>query len=109
MIVVTSSKKATASAGGDIALASGAHMSMRLWRAEEPHDKPAHRSPYETLGYVVSGRAELVIEGQTAALEPGDSYLVPANTEHTYRILETFTAVECTSPAQARPKDLADD
>jgi mannose-6-phosphate isomerase-like protein (cupin superfamily) len=31
-------------------------------------------------------------------LAPGDSYLVPAGAEHTYRILETFTAVEATSP-----------
>ncbi len=31
-------------------------------------------------------------------LEPGDSWLVPAGAEHTYRILETFTAVEATSP-----------
>lgn len=108
MLVVSSSKNATASAGGDIPLAVGAHMSMRLWRAEKPHDKPSHRSSYETLGFVVSGRAELVIEGQTATLEPGDSYLVPANAEHTYRILETFTAVECTAPAQARPKELRD-
>ena len=108
MLVVSSSKNATTNPGGDITLAGGAHMSMRLWRAEEPHDKPSHRSPYESLGFVLSGRAELVVEGQTAKLEPGDSYLVPANAEHTYRILETFTAVECNSPAQARPKDLAD-
>ena len=39
-----------------------------------------------------------MIEGETATLEPGDSYLVPANAEHTYRILETFSAIECTSP-----------
>ena len=90
---------------GEVPLAAGAHMSMRLWRNEQPHDKAPHRSPYETLGYVIAGRAELTIEGQTAELGPGVSYLVPANAEHSYRIIETFTAVECTSPAQQRPKD----
>ncbi len=31
-------------------------------------------------------------------LEPGDSWLVPKDASHTYKILETFTAVEATHP-----------
>jgi quercetin dioxygenase-like cupin family protein len=31
-------------------------------------------------------------------LEPGDSWLVPKGTTHTYKILEPFTALEATSP-----------
>jgi quercetin dioxygenase-like cupin family protein len=53
---------------------------------------------YETVGYVISGRAELTLEGQSLNLEPGDSWLVPAGAEHSYRILEPFTAVEATAP-----------
>ena len=106
-LVIVSSHDTGSGTDGEVQLAAGANMSMRLWRNEEPHDKPPHRSPYETLGYVVAGRAELTIEGQTAALSPGVSHLVPANAEHTYRIIETFTAVECTSPAQQRPKDFS--
>lgn len=84
---------------GEVYLASGQRVSMRLWRDEEPtRDKPRHRHDYEVVGYVIAGRAELEIEGQTVRLEPGDSWLVPANAEHTYRILETFTAVEATAP-----------
>jgi quercetin dioxygenase-like cupin family protein len=84
---------------GQIYLASGKRVSMRLWRDEEPtQDKPAHKHDYEVVGYVISGRAELVIEGQTVRLEPGDSWAVPAGAEHTYRILEPFTAVEATAP-----------
>jgi quercetin dioxygenase-like cupin family protein len=72
---------------------------MRLWRDEPPtQDKPARKHDYEVVGYVISGRAELEIEGQTVRLEPGDSWAVPAGAEHTYRILETFTAVEATAP-----------
>ena len=37
----------------------------------------------------------------TVALAAGDSYCVPAGAEHTYRILETFTAVEATAPPAA--------
>ncbi len=93
-----SSHDATIGANGEVLLASGAVMAMRMWRDEEPQTKTPHRSAYETLGYVIAGRAELVIEGQTAELKPGDSWLVPAHAEHTYRIIELFTAIECTSP-----------
>src|SRR5439155_10914756 len=55
-------------------LASGVHVAMRLWTEEAPGaPKPATRREYETVGYVLAGRAELLIEGQTLVLEPGDS------------------------------------
>lgn len=80
-------------------LASGENIGLRIWRNEEPTaDKEAHTSNYETVGYVLKGKAELHIEGEVTELNEGDSYLVPKNTEHTYKILETFSAVEATSP-----------
>lgn len=54
---------------------------LRLWRNEKPQKKPATRRDYETVGYVLAGEAELVVEGQTVRLEPGDSWLVPAGAE----------------------------
>jgi quercetin dioxygenase-like cupin family protein len=88
-------------------LASGKTLSMRLWQDEPPTDaKPPSRRDYETVGYVISGSAELRIEGQMIKLEPGDSWAVPKGAEHTYKILETFTAVEATSPpAQVHGRD----
>jgi quercetin dioxygenase-like cupin family protein len=80
-------------------LASGVSISMRLWQKEQPHkDKQPHTRPYETVGYVINGRAKLHIEGQTVILSEGDSWVVPKGTEHTYEILEPFTAVEATHP-----------
>ena len=93
-----SSKGTEACPTGEVLLAAGKAMAMRMWQDEEPQEKAPHRSPYETLGYVVKGRAELTIDGDKIELAAGDSYLVPANAEHPYRILETFSAVECTSP-----------
>lgn len=87
-------------------LVSGKRVSLRLWQNEKPQKKPATRRDYETVGYVIAGQAELVVEGQTVTLEPGDSWLVPAGTEHTYRILTDFTAIEATSPpAQVHGRD----
>src|SRR6266487_5082005 len=80
-------------------LASGVHVSMRLWEDEQPGDpKPLSQREYETVGYVIKGRAELHLEGQKVVLEPGDSWVVPKGAIHTYRILESFTAVEATYP-----------
>jgi quercetin dioxygenase-like cupin family protein len=89
-------------------LVSGKKVSLRLWQDEKPQDKPLTRRAYETVGYVLSGRAELTVEGQTVKLAAGDSWLVPAGAEHTYKILESFTAVEATSPpAQVHGRDAA--
>jgi quercetin dioxygenase-like cupin family protein len=80
-------------------LASGATLSMRLWEQEPPRpSKQGVRRDYETVGYVVSGRAELTLEGQTILLHSGSSWVVPRGAEHSYRILEAFTAIEATAP-----------
>ena len=80
-------------------LASGESISMRLWENEEPGEpKPEVAREYETVGYVLGGRAELHLEGVVIELETGDSWTVPKGATHTYRILEPFTAVEATSP-----------
>ena len=80
-------------------LAGGVSVAMRLWRdqpAGEP--KPEVDRDYETVGYVLSGRAELHSEGQVVVLEPGNSWVVPRHARHAYKILEPFTAVEATHP-----------
>jgi quercetin dioxygenase-like cupin family protein len=88
-------------------LVSGTGVSMRLWEAG-PTDgaKPARRRDYETVGYVIDGRAELLLEGQKLILEPGDSWLVPRGAEHSYVIVEPFVAIEATHPpAQVHARD----
>ena len=88
-------------------LASGKGVSMRLWQDEPPGDaKPMTRRDYETVGFVISGCAELSVEGQTVKLEAGDSWLVPKGAEHSYKIVENFTAIEATAPpAQMHDRD----
>lgn len=88
-------------------LASGKTVSMRLWESEPPgRTKAPHRRDYETVGYVINGLAELHIEGQMLRLGKGDSWVVPKGAEHSYRILEPFTAIEATAPpAQVHGRD----
>jgi quercetin dioxygenase-like cupin family protein len=101
------SKKSPHGEMGQKYLASGINVAMRLWENQEPGDgMEEHTRDYETVGYVIKGRAELQTEGQTILLEKGDSWVVPKGARHTYKILETFTAVEATSPpAHAHGRD----
>ncbi len=51
-------------------LASGTGIAMRLWEGEPAGEENSpRRNAYETVGYVISGRAELTCEGQTVVLE----------------------------------------
>jgi quercetin dioxygenase-like cupin family protein len=93
-------------------LAAGVHMSMRLWD-EEPTGPPKAGTAraYETIGFVIRGRAELYLEGQMILLEPGDSWVVPKGARHSYKVLEPFTAVEATCPpaaAHGRDEEVVD-
>jgi quercetin dioxygenase-like cupin family protein len=92
---------------GQTYLVSGKHVSMRLWQSEpEGSEKRPSQRDYETVGYVLGGRAELHLAGQKVLLEKGDSWLVPAGAEHSYTILERFSAVEATAPpAQVHGRD----
>ena len=88
-------------------LASGVHLAMRLWDSEKPSGE-GHEAArdYETVGYVIAGRAELHVEGQMVLLEEGNSWVVPRGAKHRYKILDTFTAVEATAPpAHAHGRD----
>jgi len=88
-------------------LASGITLAMRMWDGLEAGTKSeSAKRAYETVGFVVEGKAELHLEGQMVLLEKGDSYVVPKGAEHWYRVLKTFTAVEATHPpAHAHGRD----
>jgi quercetin dioxygenase-like cupin family protein len=98
-IIKVSSAHSPRGHAGQKYLASGIHVSMRLWDREEPTGmKPKTSREYETVGFVIEGKAELHIEDQLVLLEKGDSWVVPKGANHTYKVIETFTAVEATSP-----------
>jgi quercetin dioxygenase-like cupin family protein len=80
-------------------LATGLRIGMRLWEEEPPGGLSATVTrDYESVGYVLKGKAELHLEGSVVQLRPGDSYVVPRGASHSYKILERFSAVEATCP-----------
>ncbi|MBS2027814.1 MAG: cupin domain-containing protein [Deltaproteobacteria bacterium] len=107
-VIKVSSQRSPHGEMGQKYLASGISLAMRLWENEAPGPRQKSvRRPYETVGYVLRGKAELHLEGgQMIVLNPGDSWVVPKDEEHAYRILETFTAIEATHPpAQMHDRD----
>lgn len=79
---------------GEKFLAKGEKLSMRYWN-EEPNEAGEFSvREYETVGYVISGKAELELDTQKVTLEKGDSWVVPKQAKHRYVVLEKFVAVE---------------
>jgi quercetin dioxygenase-like cupin family protein len=97
-IIKIDSRHSPAGNMGQKHLAMSKSMSMRLWDEEPVDAKPASKREYETIGYVISGRAELRSENQTVLLTAGDSWVVPKGASHSYRILERFVAIEVNHP-----------
>ena len=83
---------------GQTYLVSGTRAAMRRWEIASGEGGEMHTRPYETLGYVVSGRVEIHIGDDTITCGEGDSYLVPEGSEHKYTVLEDLVAIEATAP-----------
>ena len=97
-IVKVDSAHAPIGQSGQKHLAMSRTMSMRLWDEEPGTEKESRAKEYETIGYVISGKAELRSEGQLVTLQGGDSWVVPKHASHSYKIIEQFKAVEVTHP-----------
>src|SRR3954453_3798402 len=76
-VTKVSSARSPKGAMGQKYLASGVRVAMRLWEESPRDDKEMTAREYETVGYVVRGRAELELEDQILKLEPGDCWVVP--------------------------------
>lgn len=95
---VTSQNEALTGEMGQEYLATGKQVALRRWVEDVCDFGPTHTREYETVGYVFSGVLELELDGQIAKLSSGDSWLVPEQAAHRYRVLEPVVAVEATSP-----------
>jgi quercetin dioxygenase-like cupin family protein len=46
---------------------------------------PPHAHPHEQAGLVLDGQLELIIDGASRTLSPGEAYIVPGNVTHSAR------------------------
>lgn len=57
-----------------------------------------HIHPQEQCGYVISGKYLMTVEENEFILEAGDSYAVPGNVPHSFKVLEAGEVVDVFTP-----------
>lgn len=57
-----------------------------------------HQHPHEQSGYVISGRYILTLEETEYELNAGDSYAIPGNMLHSFRVIEAGEVVDVFTP-----------
>ncbi len=73
---------------------------MAEFRLEAGAELPQHDHPHEQTGYLVSGRMDLIVGGETWALEPGDSWCIAGGVPHRAVVYEDSVAIEVFSPVR---------
>ena len=81
---------------GELELASGPGLSMRLWNEPRPGIGPLRRYDGETGGYAISGAARLEVDDDFLLVTAGMSWMVPAGVAHRFVVDEAFCAIEAT-------------
>ena len=62
---------------------------------------PSHGHPHEQTGYMISGKLEFVIDGKNIIANPGDSWSIPGDVEHSATSIDEETVViEVFSPVR---------
>src|SRR5262245_8364950 len=61
---------------------------------------PRHSHHHEQTGYLVAGRLDLTIGEATYRVEPGGSWCIPGNVEHSAVARENSVAIEVFSPVR---------
>lgn len=57
-----------------------------------------HQHPNEQSGYVISGRYELIIDGEEYELQAGDTYAIPGNQIHSFKVIEGGEVIDVFTP-----------
>lgn len=60
----------------------------------------AHTHPNEQSGYVISGKYCLTVNGVAFELNPGDSYSIPGNALHSFRVMEGGEVIDVFTPVR---------
>ncbi len=78
----------------------GALMLVRV-RFEKGGVGPVHSHPHIQSSFVVSGRFEMTIGGETRIIAAGDSYIVPSGVPHGVVALDAGELLDAFTPARA--------
>lgn len=79
-------------------LATGSRAMVTKMLYESHNQGFMHQHPNEQSGYVISGRYRLTVDDRTYELAPGDSYSIPADTDHSIAVLEAGHVIDVFTP-----------
>ena len=79
-------------------LARGPASMMTIMHYRVGNTIPGHSHPNEQAGYLLSGKVRIQAADKTSVLEGGDSYVIPADVEHSIEILEDAEELQVFSP-----------
>jgi len=79
-----------------LAIGEKSMVTKMLYKASD--NVPVHSHPNEQNGYVISGKYRLTFDNLDEIINSGDSYSIPANTEHSLEILEEGEVVDVFTP-----------
>lgn len=86
-------------------LAGGSEANVQHFRIDPGAVVHEHSHPHEQLGYLVEGTLEFAVSGETIAVEPGDSYVIPGDEPHAAENTgdEPAIGIEVFSPPRENP------
>lgn len=61
---------------------------------------PMHSHPHEQVTYVITGRFEFTIDGDTTVLEPGMAAMIPGGAMHGGRTLTACRVIDVFAPVR---------
>ena len=85
-------------------LGAGTSMNVLHWSTVEGVESPEHQHPEEQFGYILKGGFEITVGDEKKLLGAGDSYFIPANVPHKFRIIRDPQAIDVFSPIREIPR-----
>jgi quercetin dioxygenase-like cupin family protein len=85
-------------------LGTGTRMNAMHWSTIAGIESPEHQHPEEQFGYILKGEFEITAGEEKVVLGAGDSYFIPANIPHKFRIIGDSEAIDIFSPQREIPK-----
>ena len=73
---------------------------MAQFNIAKGSEVPTHSHPHEQTGILISGKLRFNVAGEIFDAEPGDSWCLPGDVEHSAEVLEDAVVIEVFSPVR---------
>lgn len=78
----------------------GEKFTLAHWHIEQDAVLPEHSHPHEQATQILQGELEIVMEGQTYRLTPGQVLVIPGGVAHSGRAISPCEAVDVFQPSR---------